>query len=316
MAERSDICETTTETPAEAATTGAAAAPAAAAAPVLTEGPKADGTSAKSVKSELKLPPVAQLDVPAPVASPLAAEPTPVLREHESRAPLARPAAQVKPTPARAAASQAKEKPKSRFPLLAVTLGIAAGLGGAAGALGVPALLHLTFGPATAAAPAHDAMAELQGIKGLTAHLATELGALRTAAEQSTKATATQFGKLAERLERAERAQAEPAAKIAKIIEAVERLERRVAAPQAHADVTGSVNAQPYSAETKPKPAIIEDYVVRKVFDGMALVEGRRGIIEVEPGSTLPGAGRVEEIRRQDGRWVVVTNKGLIVQAR
>jgi hypothetical protein len=311
MAERSDICETTTETPAEAA----ASAPAAAAAPVLTEGPQADGTSAKSVKSELKLPPVAQLDVPAPVASPLAAEPTTV-REHENRAPLARPAAQTKPTPAKAAASQAKPKPKSRFPLLAVTLGIAAGLGGAAGALGVPALLHLTFGPATEAAPAHDAMAELQGIKGLTAHLATELGALRTTAEQSTKATATQFSKLAERLERAERAQAEPAAKIAKIIEAVERLERRVAAPQAHADVTGSVNAQPYGAEPKPKPAIIEDYVVRKVFDGMALVEGRRGIIEVEPGSTLPGAGRVEEIRRQDGRWVVVTNKGLIVQAR
>src|SRR5262249_49587294 len=66
----------------------------------------------------------------------------------------------------------------------------------------------------------------------------------------------------------------------------------------------------------KPKPAIIDDYVVRKVFDGVALVEGRRGIIEVEPGSTLPGAGRVEEIRRQDGRWVVVTNKGLIVSAR
>jgi hypothetical protein len=315
MAERSDICETTTETPAEAATTGPTSGPAAAA-PVLTEGPKPEGTSAESVKSELKLPPVAQLDMPAPVASPLAAEPPPVLREHENRAPLARPAAQAKNAPAKAAASQAKEKPKSRFPLLAVTLAIAAGLGGAAGALGVPAILHLTFGPATAAAPAHDAFAELHGIKGLAAHLATELGALRTAAEQSTKATATQFGKLSERLERAERAQAEPAAKIAKIIEAVERLERRVAAPQAHADVTGSVNAQPYGGEPKPKPAIIEDYVVRKVFDGMALVEGRRGIIEVEPGSTLPGAGRVEEIRRQDGRWVVVTNKGLIVQAR
>jgi hypothetical protein len=27
----------------------------------------------------------------------------------------------------------------------------------------------------------------------------------------------------------------------------------------------------------------------------------------------MPGLGRVEAIRRQDGRWVVVTNKGLIV---
>ena len=49
---------------------------------------------------------------------------------------------------------------------------------------------------------------------------------------------------------------------------------------------------------------------------GVALVEGRRGIIEVEPGTSLPGAGRVEEIRRQDGRWVVVTTKGMIVPAR
>jgi hypothetical protein len=61
---------------------------------------------------------------------------------------------------------------------------------------------------------------------------------------------------------------------------------------------------------------IIDAYVVRRVFDGVALVEGRRGIIEVEPGMSLPGAGRVEEIRRQDGRWVVVTNKGLILSAR
>ena len=40
------------------------------------------------------------------------------------------------------------------------------------------------------------------------------------------------------------------------------------------------------------------------------------GDIEVEPGTSLPGAGRVEEIRRQDGRWVVVTTKGMIVPAR
>jgi hypothetical protein len=27
----------------------------------------------------------------------------------------------------------------------------------------------------------------------------------------------------------------------------------------------------------------------------------------------LPGLGRIENIRRQDGRWVVVTSKGLIL---
>ena len=37
------------------------------------------------------------------------------------------------------------------------------------------------------------------------------------------------------------------------------------------------------------------------------------GVIEVEPGDVVPGLGRIEAIRRQDGHWVVVTSKGLIV---
>jgi len=53
---------------------------------------------------------------------------------------------------------------------------------------------------------------------------------------------------------------------------------------------------------------------VRRVYDGAALIEGRNGIIEVEPGSVVPGIGRIEAIKRQDGRWVVVTARGLIVQ--
>jgi hypothetical protein len=36
-------------------------------------------------------------------------------------------------------------------------------------------------------------------------------------------------------------------------------------------------------------------------------------VFEVYPGDPLPGVGRVNAIRRQDGRWVVVTDRGLIV---
>jgi hypothetical protein len=195
---------------------------------------------------------------------------------------------------------------------------LAAGLGSAAGAVGVPALVHLGFGQAPAAAPDTVAIAEIQAIKATIAQLTADLGALRNGLDQSGKLTVAHFGKVTERLDRAERARVEPAAKLAQIAEALERLERRAAPPASPpADVTGSVKpAAPAAPEAKPKPTIIEDYVVRRVFDGVALVEGRRGIIEVEPGSTLPGAGRVEEIRRQDGRWVVVTNKGLIISVR
>ncbi len=57
----------------------------------------------------------------------------------------------------------------------------------------------------------------------------------------------------------------------------------------------------------------MEGWVLRGVSNGVALIEGRRGIYEVYAGDPVPGAGRVDAIRRQDGRWVVVTSKGLIV---
>jgi hypothetical protein len=58
---------------------------------------------------------------------------------------------------------------------------------------------------------------------------------------------------------------------------------------------------------------VVSGWVLREVFRGGAMVENdRMGLFEVVPGANLPGLGRVESIRRQDGRWVVVTPKGLI----
>jgi hypothetical protein len=39
-------------------------------------------------------------------------------------------------------------------------------------------------------------------------------------------------------------------------------------------------------------------------------------MVEVAPGDMLPGLGRIEAIRRQDGRWVVITSRGMIVSMR
>jgi hypothetical protein len=36
-------------------------------------------------------------------------------------------------------------------------------------------------------------------------------------------------------------------------------------------------------------------------------------MFEVFAGDPVPGLGRIDAIRKQDGRWVVVTSKGLIV---
>jgi len=110
----------------------------------------------------------------------------------------------------------------------------------------------------------------------------------------------------------AENAAKTNASKIAKFSKALEKLKA--------ADATGSIPAPaaPASVPAKPAPQIarlptIDGWVVRAVANGGALVEGRAGIFEVYAGDPLPGVGRVDAIRRQDGRWVVVTSRGLIV---
>jgi hypothetical protein len=57
----------------------------------------------------------------------------------------------------------------------------------------------------------------------------------------------------------------------------------------------------------------VEGWELRDVAYGGALIASRRGVYEVYPGDAVRGLGRVEAIRKQDGRWVVVTSKGLIV---
>ena len=36
-------------------------------------------------------------------------------------------------------------------------------------------------------------------------------------------------------------------------------------------------------------------------------------VSKVETGTITPGLGRIEGIKRQDGRWVVVTSRGLVI---
>ncbi|QEE40163.1 MULTISPECIES: hypothetical protein [unclassified Methylobacterium] len=61
------------------------------------------------------------------------------------------------------------------------------------------------------------------------------------------------------------------------------------------------------------KPAVIDGWAVRDVFDGAAILENkRRRIVEVGPGDMLPGIGRVEGVERRGREWVVVTRQGLV----
>jgi hypothetical protein len=197
----------------------------------------------------------------------------------------------------------------SRFTLLAATLALAAAVGGMVGALVAYSLARPGHPPVTAGRTDLD---EIQALKENVVQARVDLAALKVSVESATRSANAQFTRLGERIERVERLQGEPATKLNKAIETLERLSRDAATGQSK-EVTGSV-APPAGAPAKSGG--VEGWVVRDVHRGTALIEGRMGLIEVDQGDFVPGLGRVDAIRKQDGRWVVVTSKGIIMPPR
>jgi hypothetical protein len=165
-------------------------------------------------------------------------------------------------------------------------------------------------------------------LEASVARIDADLLALKAGVEHTARAGISQYNKTSDRLDKVEKAQAEPAARLAKLSEAVDKLRAAppvaavpvAAASAAAKDVTGSISP-PATASVPlplPKPEVgrlptVKGWVLRDVANGGALIEGRRGLYEVYVGDPVPGVGRVDAVRRQDGRWVVVTSKGLIV---
>ena len=69
------------------------------------------------------------------------------------------------------------------------------------------------------------------------------------------------------------------------------------------------------SAEDPAKPQVLAAWVVRDVYQGVAIIEGRHGTLEVVPGVSIPGAGVVKSIDRHGSGWTVTTTKGAIAYA-
>ena len=215
---------------------------------------------------------------------------------------------------------------KRRLAALAAVVALATVAGALGGALATAGLGHpLGDGAASAGNRTFEAT---------VARIDADILSLKLSLEHTSKTGMSQFNRTSDRLDRLEKAQAEPAAKLARLSEAVEKLRAAApvapaavaapvapvptaAAPVAAKEATGSIAPAPTPADA-PKLELarlptVEGWVLRGVSNGVALIEGRRGIYEVYAGDPVPGAGRVDAIRRQDGRWVVVTSKGLIV---
>jgi hypothetical protein len=150
--------------------------------------------------------------------------------------------------------------------------------------------------------------------------------------------TSTKLTQVASQLEKLDAQSArESAAKLSEITERLDRLHHQVAAISM--ETTGSIQKPtPAPAAAPPVPfraaaaasppkeiraketqahlaeqrRPLDNWVLRGVHEGTALVEGAQGLREVAPGSVLPGAGRVKSIERHGANWVVITTAGVI----
>ena len=227
------------------------------------------------------------------------------------------------------AASAEASSGKRRFGAMAAVVALATVAGALGGALATAGIGKLLAGEPVQEST--QASAKDSALEASVARIDAEIVALKAGLEHNSKTTTGQLNKASDRLDRVEKAQAEPAAKLAKLSETVDKLRSAqattpaAAAPATAKDITGSIPQQvaavtpPASAPAAPpKPEMarlptVEGWILRDVANGSALIESRRGMYEVYAGDPIPGLGRVDAIRKQDGRWVVVTSKGLIV---
>jgi hypothetical protein len=204
--------------------------------------------------------------------------------------------------------------PRRRYSALAAAVALATVAGAMSGALATAGLWHFAGNDGAAAGNS--------AIEASVARIDADIAALKSSLEHTARLASAQSGKASERLDKLEKAQAEPAAKLARLSEAVDKLRAAspiaassaAAAPVAAKEATGSI--QPQTAASKAEVArlpTVAGWTLRDVANGGALIESRQGLFEVYAGDAVPGVGRIDAIRRQDGRWVVVTAKGLIV---
>ncbi len=153
--------------------------------------------------------------------------------------------------------------------------------------------------------------------EGATRDLRAEVERLRAAVERSQAELTSKLVQVIERIERIEQQKASPP------IAAAAQKPEQVAALSPTVPVPLPVQRPAPGADVKPtssppalaarrEPTVIKQWTVREVLNGMALLEGPRGLVGVSPGQTVPGVGRVKAITRQGSRWVVATSNGVI----
>jgi hypothetical protein len=184
-----------------------------------------------------------------------------------------------------------------RHALIAASMAIAAALGAvvgaaASGAFSKPPMVDI-------------AVEENKATQQSVARLAKEITSLKASLDAASKSANSQIAKISERLSR------ENAGITSSITPP------QTVAPPAQASALVSPPNPPVAAESHAsRPPILANWSIRETRGGYIYVEGHGDVYQVVPGAPLPGLGPVEKIKRQDGRWLVVTPKGIIVSMR
>lgn len=243
----------------------------------------------------------------APVIEPVAAvAPEAVVA---AVAPVAEPAAETGIQIIWPTFNAPKLRPRQkRHALLAASVTLAAAFGAVVGAVASGGFSKPA--PQVNVATIEDRKALEQSIAKLTSQVTT----LKTSLDATNKTAHAQIAKISERADRIERNAS------AELVTGSISAPQTVPAAAAPVPVPTPRPAPRIAApEIAPpaRPQIVQDWAIREARDGYVYVQGHSGdVFQVVPGAPLPGLGPVESIRRQDGRWVVTTPKGIIVSMR
>ena len=61
---------------------------------------------------------------------------------------------------------------------------------------------------------------------------------------------------------------------------------------------------------------MVTGWTIHDFRNGYVFVESHGEVFQAQIGAPLPGLGPVQSVKRQDGRWMVLTPKGMIVSMR
>ena len=229
--------------------------------------------------------PAIATDAPATAIEPIAAA-APAVEPIMDAAPVAKPRFVLRPR-------------HKRYALLAASVTFAAALGAVVGALA-------SGGFSAPARPDVAAVEENTAMQQSIARLGKEITTLKTSLDQANKTAHTQIAKISERLEHA-----------------TEEVTGSISAPQTTAPVLTplpSPRPTPRIAAVEPpppaRPSVVAGWTIRDTHNGYVYVENNGELYQVVLGAPLPGLGPVQSVKRQDGRWVVLTPKGIIVSMR